>query len=161
MNEYMTRLSLAVFLYFSNAIDLTAQKTQDERKERSAPASQAFTLVLRLTPFRGLVCPCLLKLGIAMQCPQSPQKRGSVSAGLGFSEASAESCCWHKCVKRVAEQRKCQRVNGIIRPQPSKLPPTQACQILQEKSSRRVSFFTCLMAEKRMHLREACGANAN
>lgn len=54
-------------------------------------------------------------------------------------------------VEREAEPRKCQRVNGIIRPQPSKLPPTQTCQTLQEKSSRCVSFFLCLMAEKRVH----------
>ena len=54
-------------------------------------------------------------------------------------------------VGREAELRKCHRVNGIIRPRPSKLPPTQACQTPQEKSSRRVSFFTCLMTEKSVH----------
>lgn len=90
--------------------------------------------------------------GQAGPCPQSPQKWGPVSADPNLSEASAESSCWHEHVRREAELRKCQRVNGIIRPRPSKLPPTQACQTLQEKSYRCVSFFTCLMAEKRMFL---------
>ena len=64
-------------------------------------------------------------------------------------------------VGREAELRKCQRVNGIIRPQPSKLPPTQACQTPQEKSSRHVSFFTCLMTEKSAHPSATHGAGAD
>lgn len=84
-----------------------------------------------------------------------------VSAGPGFSEASAESRCWQECAERIAKPRKCHRVNGVIRPQPSELPPTQACQTLQEKSPTCVSYFTCLMAEERMPLREACRAGAH
>ena len=64
-------------------------------------------------------------------------------------------------VGREAELRKCQRVNGIIRPPPSELPPTQACQTPQEKSSRRVSFFTCLMTEKSAHPSVAHEAGAD
>ena len=106
--------------------------------------------VLGLTVFRGLTSPCLPRMGRAMPYPQSPQKRGIVSAGLSPSETSAESSHWHVCQER-RRVRKCQRVSGIIRPQPSKLPPTQTCQTLQQKSSRCVSFFTYLMAEKKMH----------
>lgn len=108
----------------------------------------------------GLLSTCLWRPDRATPCPQSPQKWGQVPAGPHLSEASAESSHWRECW-REAELRKCQRVNGVLRPWPSKLPPTQACQTPQEKSSRCVSFFTCLMAEKSSHPSAAHGAGAD
>lgn len=85
---------------------------------------QPIGTLLGLTVFRSLTSTCLPRLGRATPCPESLQKWGPVSAGPSFSEGSAESSCWNDCVRREEDPRKCQRVNGIIRPQPSKLPPT-------------------------------------
>lgn len=105
--------------------------------------------VLGLTVFRGLTSTCLPRPGRATprHALRAHRSGGPVSAASA-SQRPLLKAAVGMCVGRE-EPRKCRRVNGVIKPQPSKLPPTQACQTLQEKSSRCVSSFTCLMAEER------------
>lgn len=84
--------------------------------------------------------------------PSEPRK-----VGVGVSSPQLlRGLCWKQLLACVLGEKKSRgNVRGwmgrIIRPWPSKLPPTQACQTLQENSSRCVSFFTNLMTEERMH----------